>query len=360
VTKRFAITQQRWAGMFANYTATMLVVLTGLWFYTSGHTYYASELNATVTFSLAGRDCIIEKNDVLVWLCIFYAIVLIPYYAMRPGFISDARWVLGYAWRWARTTQPAFGVEERRAALTLVLKLVFVPMMVGFLIANAEEAMQHWSAVVSEGSAKLYPIHLDARLYLLLISLLFAIDVFIFTLGYMVEVPTLDNEIKSVDPTALGWFSCLICYPPFNQVGFAFFDWQRVGYENFGTELIQSLLAYLSIAAATIFVWASVALGLRASNLTNRGVVARGPYRLARHPAYATKILMLCIAALPAMVAAFSNSILDFAWVTLCVAAWSAIYVVRALTEERHLLMIDNGYANYMKVVRFRFIPGVL
>jgi protein-S-isoprenylcysteine O-methyltransferase Ste14 len=46
--------------------------------------------------------------------------------------------------------------------------------------------------------------------------------------------------------------------------------------------------------------------------------------------------------------------------VTLCVAAWSAIYVVRALTKERHLLMIDNGYANYMKVVRFRFIPGVL
>jgi hypothetical protein len=28
----------------------------------------------------------------------------------------------------------------------------------------------------------------------------------------------------------------------------------------------------------------------------------------------ATKILMLCIAALPATVAAFSNSILDFAW----------------------------------------------
>ena len=39
------------------------------------------------------------------------------------------------------------------------------------------------------------------------------------------------------------------------------------------------------------------------------------------------------------------------------VALWTTIYLLRALTEERHLLMLDNGYSQYMKNVRYRFIP---
>jgi hypothetical protein len=33
--------------------------------------------------------------------------------------------------------------------------------------------------------------------------------------------------------------------------------------------------------------------------------------------------------------------------------------VLRALTEERHLRLLDNGYAQYAEQVRWRFIPGV-
>ena len=38
---------------------------------------------------------------------------------------------------------------------------------------------------------------------------------------------------------------------------------------------------------------------------------------------------------------------------------WTAIYALRALTEERHLLLRDNGYAQYATAVRWRFVPGI-
>ena len=40
--------------------------------------------------------------------------------------------------------------------------------------------------------------------------------------------------------------------------------------------------------------------------------------------------------------------------------ATNGIYLLRAITEERHLLLADNGYAQYMAGVRWRFIPGVV
>jgi protein-S-isoprenylcysteine O-methyltransferase Ste14 len=348
-------------GVVANYAATMTVILLGLWLYTRSNNFLSTEFNVKVTFHFAGGERIVSTSDLLVWLCAFYAIVLLPYYAMRPGFDCDARKVLAYAYEWAATRkQLDFGFDERRAALTLALKLFFVPLMLGFLLTNINEVMQHWHAVASEDPATSYAVRLNTSFFFLLLSVLFAIDVLIFTIGYMVEVPSLDNEIKSVDPTVLGWFSCLICYPPFNQIGFAFFSWQQIDSADFGTPLSQTVLAYLSVAAVAIFAWASVALGLRASNLTNRGIVNWGPYRWVRHPAYTTKNLAGWIAALPALADAFSKSLPDGLWILTCIVAWTLIYVVRALTEERHLLMIDNGYAEYRERVRFRFVPGLL
>jgi hypothetical protein len=36
------------------------------------------------------------------------------------------------------------------------------------------------------------------------------------------------------------------------------------------------------------------------------------------------------------------------------------LYVLRAITEERHLLMGRNGYAEYSQRVRWRFIPRIV
>lgn len=359
VSRRESATRdsRRVVGVLANYAATMTVVLLGLWIVMRGSSYL-TEYNVTVTFHFFDAERIVNTSDVLSWLCALYAVVLIPYYAMRPGFVCDAGKVFAYAYGWLATrTRPNFSFDERRAALTLALKLFFVPLMVGFLLTNISEATQYWRAFVSDDSATPYVVRLNTNFYFLLLSILFAIDVLIFTIGYIIEVPSLGNEIKSVDPTALGWLSCLICYPPFNQVGFAFFSFEPVDAADFGTPLSQTMLAWLSLIALAIFTWASIALGLRASNLTNRGIVSHGPYCFVRHPAYATKNVTVWIAALPAAADAFSRSVADGLWVLTSLAVWTLVYVVRALTEERHLLMIDNGYAKYKEEVRFRFIP---
>ena len=40
-----------------------------------------------------------------------------------------------------------------------------------------------------------------------------------------------------------------------------------------------------------IYAWATVAFGMRFSNLTYRGILTHGPYRWTRHPAYLSKNL---------------------------------------------------------------------
>jgi protein-S-isoprenylcysteine O-methyltransferase Ste14 len=89
-------------------------------------------------------------------------------------------------------------------------------------------------------------------------------------------------------------------------------------------------------------------LGFRASNLTNRGIVKTGPYRFVRHPAYAVKVLIW-----------FTQGIFFGQFGVFIMAGFAIIYFLRAWTEERHLSM-DPDYVEYMKLVRWRFIPGVI
>ncbi len=89
--------------------------------------------------------------------------------------------------------------------------------------------------------------------------------------------------------------------------------------------------------------------------------MSRGPYSVVRHPAYAAKNLAWWIGSLPAFIAWFSSGNPRAAlYSVLAMAGWTTIYVLRAITEERHLLMGHNGYQEYMQRVRWRFIPGVI
>jgi protein-S-isoprenylcysteine O-methyltransferase Ste14 len=96
-----------------------------------------------------------------------------------------------------------------------------------------------------------------------------------------------------------------------------------------------------------IFAWASVSLGFKGSNLTNRGIVASGPYRFVRHPAYTAKVLLWIIQGI--FFAQFTTGIL---------MAFLIIYFLRAWTEERHL-SLDPDYLEYRKKVKWRYIPGL-
>ena len=180
-------------------------------------------------------------------------------------------------------------------------------------------------------------------------------------MGYIVETPALRNRIRSVDPTFFGWAICLACYPPFNDFTSRFLPWQSSDFPRFQQTTVHFIANVTLLVALAMYSWASVALGFKASNLTNRGIVSHGPYAVVRHPAYAAKNLAWWIGALPNLYLVFSGGDLRqaaIALISLC--GWTMIYLLRAITEERHLLLGNNGYAEYMQQVRWRFIPGVI
>jgi protein-S-isoprenylcysteine O-methyltransferase Ste14 len=102
--------------------------------------------------------------------------------------------------------------------------------------------------------------------------------------------------------------------------------------------------ALLAVLTA-IYAWATLAFGIRFSNLTYRGVLTNGPYRFSRHPAYLSKNLFWWLSVLPFLVT--SHSPVDMIRNTVLLACVSAIYFWRAKTEEAHLLAEDAKYREY-------------
>ncbi|MFA9201416.1 MAG: isoprenylcysteine carboxylmethyltransferase family protein [Cypionkella sp.] len=195
-----------------------------------------------------------------------------------------------------------------------------------------------------------------AALGMTLIGLLFLIDVQIGTVGYLVTFRPLDAHIRSGNPHLAGWVAALMCYPPFV---FTFMGSGLLGYE-YGTPgqgdanwtvwlgghpLLTWLWACALVFLTGIYAWATVAFGLRFSNLTYRGVLTNGPYRFTRHPAYLSKNLFWWLSTLPFMVT--NGSLADTLRNTVCLAAVGAIYYWRARTEEEHLWAEDAKYRAY-------------
>jgi protein-S-isoprenylcysteine O-methyltransferase Ste14 len=86
--------------------------------------------------------------------------------------------------------------------------------------------------------------------------------------------------------------------------------------------------------------------------------VRRGLYRSIRHPAYLFKNLAWWTGALPLLIGQAKTSAQSFFWTAFCIGGWSALYLLRALCEERHLSR-HADYREYLKQVPYRFIPRV-
>ncbi|MDP5038948.1 MAG: DUF1295 domain-containing protein [Candidatus Gracilibacteria bacterium] len=99
-------------------------------------------------------------------------------------------------------------------------------------------------------------------------------------------------------------------------------------------------------------------MGLKASNLTNRGIIKKGPYKYVRHPAYACKNLSWIIASTALIYNNLINyNIINIFLIIFSISTWSYIYYLRAITEEKHLSM-DPDYLEYKKLVPNMFFPS--
>jgi protein-S-isoprenylcysteine O-methyltransferase Ste14 len=222
--------------------------------------------------------------------------------------------------------------------LTIMVKFFFIPLMVSWTIGSA------YNMVIGLRSFQWNIYAVNAYL----VQFLILVDTVIFSLGYLIESKYLKNEIKSVEPAFLGWLVCLWCYPPFNAFSFKPLDYYLIRISlSYPTWLTVIVLCVITCLWG-VFVWASVALGFKASNLTNRGIVRSGPYRFARHPAYMAKLMIWILQGI--FFAQFGIFIL---------LGFIIVYILRAWTEERHLSR-DPDYLAYKQFVKWWFIPGVV
>jgi protein-S-isoprenylcysteine O-methyltransferase Ste14 len=258
------------------------------------------------------------------------------------------------------------GFKEKHAGCFLLIKLIYGPLMLssGFVAMNGlAPFLVQWSQAPN-GLTKL-----DAA-YGVLVAAVFLLDSVLFFVGYHTEAACLGNEVRYVETSLSGLVVCLACYSPFNVVTTTF-----LGPSNDETQILFRgdlhhpltwVLRGLAVGSLVLLTSASFSLFTKASNLTNRGIVERGPYRWIRHPGYVGKNLFWLFTLLPLFVAVdFSNP--AFPWkehVVFCLVriggfvGWCTVYVLRALTEER-LLRQDPDYVAYCEKVRYRFIPGL-
>jgi len=241
------------------------------------------------------------------------------------------------------------------------VKLIFVPIMAGFLYANIQEliSMAQISVPVH------YTVQGIVQTYMFAYMGLMVVDVIWFALCSMVETKRF-SPIVTVDPYASGWIVSMICYPPLNSQAGQFFPWMPPNFPfevtSPGTALIYAVLGILLWLA---YVIADFSFGLKAGNLTYRGLVDKGAYRIIRHPMYTTKILAWTVFTIPALGFHIGHNAAGIPFVACnysllwAVIAWACIYASRAFTEERYLLTYPE-YREYCTRVRYRFIPGIL
>jgi protein-S-isoprenylcysteine O-methyltransferase Ste14 len=309
-----------------------------------------------------------QTKALLVWLAAGYTVFGVVFYALRQD-LPPSRGYIGLMAIWRRLKDlrrylrdfplnsalriAPLSNTERTTLLFLLVKFIYLPMMIEFTVAN-------WDLIQSE----LWPLrnttpqasfrYFNLVIFPLAIDVIFVVECVLYSFGYAFESSRLKNEVKSVEPTVLGWVVALCCYPPFNGFINNYVSWQTSEAPEFSSELVTGVIRAAVLVFFAIYLWGAISLGTKCSNLTNRGIVMTGAFSLVRHPSYVAKNLAWWLGLLPAL----SNHALIIP-ALLSMAFWSFLYYLRAITEERHLLA-DPDYQEYCRKVRYRFIPGLI
>ena len=330
--------------LFSNYISTMALI--GLiYIYYSLNPYYLNFFSSNHVWPWFS----ITDQHLSQYIVVAFAILLPPYYAtIRDQHDTKSRLVWRAIFHLRRRLPDE---KEKVAILATLVKAFFLPLMAAWFFANGAEFFRH-----AEGFWQRRTFFVHG--YWMLFNLIVFIDVAFFTIAYAIEHPRLKNEIKSVEPTMLGWVVALACYPPFNGMTNEMLGWYSSDYPQSESIILRYIAGGLILLLMSIYLWATVALNIKASNLTNRGIVTSGPYAIVRHPAYVTKNLTWWIGSLPILVTQFDRGFTELLYALFCVLAWSFIYYLRAVTEERHLLK-DPDYQSYFKEVP-GYVPASL
>jgi hypothetical protein len=313
---------------------TSIVKIAGLWATWAGiaglymlcRWYWQGQyLFSMQVFTIIAIPLVILSVPYVVWL---------DRYMVNP---RDGGWHFG---AWIAGRDDWDGEEIRHHLRAWAVKGFFLAFMVSIVPGGFSEVVN-----IDFGAVLADPV----RLAHALIVTMFLVDVQLATVGYALTMKPLDAHIRTANPYLAGWVAALICYPPFilmNNGGpldyhVATSDW---AYWFAGQPALLWVWGAILVALTAIYAWATVAFGLRFSNLTHRGILTHGPYAWTKHPAYVSKNAYWWLATMPFLVTSGSAS--DMVRNTALLALVSAVYYWRAKTEEKHL-MADPAYAEY-------------
>jgi isoprenylcysteine carboxyl methyltransferase (ICMT) family protein YpbQ len=219
-----------------------------------------------------------------------------------------------------------------------LVKAFFLALMFPALMNNTGFLMGNTFAVAKTNFPSFYDY---------MYTLIFSIDLVFVCAGYLLTLKVFDSHIRTVEPSILGWIVALQCYQPFWNFSYQHYlnydDNLFWGHLFASNHTLYSVYGTVILILLTIYTMASVAFGLRFSNLTNRGIITNGPYRWMKHPAYVSKNLAWWLISVPFL---SQSGIPDAIRHSLLLLALNLIYYLRARTEERHL-SLDAVYIQY-------------
>lgn len=270
----------------------------------------------------------------------------IPYFIILDKYMKepcDSYWHAGNAFllRWSLVDK----TELKHHMLGWLVKVFFLALMFTFLMGNTNvllissfsESTNHFS-----------------MFYDYMHNLLFSIDLLFVSAGYLLTLKIFDSHIRTTEPTILGWLVALQCYPPF----WGFVSNSYLSYDDtyyWGNMLIDNYPLYklwgtVILLLLTVYVLSTVVFGVRFSNLTNRGIITNGPYRLMKHPAYVSKNIAWWLISVPFISTEGFDVALKHCLLLLML---NFIYYLRAISEERHL-SLDPVYVKYATAMNER------
>jgi hypothetical protein len=237
-------------------------------------------------------------------------------------------------------------------SLGWLVKGFFLPLMFVFLNGNVEN-----TTVL----ATFPDLTSFSTLYEQTYVLLFMFDVLLAAIGYVFTLRVLDAHIRSAMPDLLGWAVCLACYPPFwSVIGSNYLAYERddAYWGHFFEQMpvLYVIWGCVILALVGVYVSATVAFGMRFSNLTHRGIITNGPYRWLKHPAYVSKNLTWWMISVPFLTTMHWTLALQSC---VLLAGVNALYFMRARTEER-LLLQDPVYRQYAAYIREHGLVAML
>lgn len=238
---------------------------------------------------------------------------------------------------------------NRKVFLNLLMRAYFIPVMVEQITPTATSTL---TLIYREIDG-----HDFLGMLILISAALWLIDIINATVAYTLESRWLENRSRSIDLTLGGWLVCLGSYAPLNEItGSVFAFAPYVASNRLDDLLINSLGFFYAFKTVEIIflathIYTDTSLGPSVANITLKKLQTRGPYALIRHPGTTTKLLFWLLQSI------FYKKFWTLKYL-FGYFGWGVIYVLRALTEERHLKKFSE-YRDYMKKVKYRFFPGI-